>query len=579
MQPQCDGGPSAQAGPPEVHVSFKCPVQGCNRSYYELWKLRAHCRAPPRKSSRHGGHGCELSHCPRCGRELSPSQPHLGCLNGLAAPRQAVKRRRQQTKNQEERSLRRSVSSEEAVPPAQQLALRRAISTDAAVPPLPKQLDTVQRTSSSPAIASAATPAAQPPTMLMAPLPPPKPSPAPAAPPVSSPPAQQQSSAPPAPQQQQQEAELAAACLQAVAANPAALEAIKVAAARSRQGGPQQAEAGRLPLEQVVTAFVRAIMDTQQMQAETLTTKTLAAAEAPKQQDQQQPQHSSDVSYSGNLSSSAPLLLSHPTAQHRHCDSPTTNQLPPPDYATVVQSPAGAAATAATAATSAIDHAVHSSAATQSFDSQQDGVFTSALQELVAEYKAGMPASASCSQVRYGQHWPAPAAAAPQQQLPAGSTGSAWSNPAADSSATGGGQQLAQDVWAAQLPPLPPRPPHHQQPLHHHAQMYCPPQPHPQPQPQPQWQTHPTCGNWGLAERQPTIGELDLGCLSYGEYMTSGGPTPGSLHAGGHDTCLAGMQGVQGADWLQDIEWAAKPIDGQPCSTPHDSAASFASML
>lgn len=65
---------------------------------------------------------------------------------------------------------------------------------------------------------------------------------------------------------QQQEAELAVACLRAVASNPAALERIKAAAAQGRQqGGSQQPEAEQLPLEQLVTAFVRAIMDTQQV--------------------------------------------------------------------------------------------------------------------------------------------------------------------------------------------------------------------------------------------------------------------------------------------------------------------------
>lgn len=66
----------------------------------------------------------------------------------------------------------------------------------------------------------------------------------------------------------QQESDLAAACLQAVAENPAALARIKAAASHSQQPAPQQAAgtqpAPRLPIEQLVAAFVRAIMETTQ---------------------------------------------------------------------------------------------------------------------------------------------------------------------------------------------------------------------------------------------------------------------------------------------------------------------------
>lgn len=72
----------------------------------------------------------------------------------------------------------------------------------------------------------------------------------------------------------EQQAELAAACLRAVAENSAALASIKAAAAASRQAGWGQAAATgqphsagapppRLPIEQLVKAFVQAIFETQ----------------------------------------------------------------------------------------------------------------------------------------------------------------------------------------------------------------------------------------------------------------------------------------------------------------------------
>lgn len=68
----------------------------------------------------------------------------------------------------------------------------------------------------------------------------------------------------------EQEAELAAACLRAVADNAAALSGIKTAAAASRaaaaaaqQGHNTAGVPPRLPIEQLVTAFVKAIFETQ----------------------------------------------------------------------------------------------------------------------------------------------------------------------------------------------------------------------------------------------------------------------------------------------------------------------------
>lgn len=144
-------------------------------------------------------------------------------------------------------------------------------------------------------------------------------------------------------------------------------------------------------------------------------------------------------------------------------------------------------------------------------------------------------------------------AAAPLQQLPAASAGWEWPTAAADPFATGEAQQLVQNVWAAQTPPLlPPQPPQQQRPLHHQAQTYCVPQ---QLHPQPQWPAYLACGNWGAMERQPTIGDLDLGCLGYVDYTNGGAPPPGSLPVCGHGASQVDMQGVQAStDWLQDIE-------------------------
>lgn len=65
-----------------------------------------------------------------------------------------------------------------------------------------------------------------------------------------------------APAVSEQEAELAAACLRAVAENSVALASIKAAAAASRQQG-DGVQPPRLPIEQLVTAFVKAIFETQ----------------------------------------------------------------------------------------------------------------------------------------------------------------------------------------------------------------------------------------------------------------------------------------------------------------------------
>ncbi len=57
-------------------------------------RLRAHHRAPCRAAVGQGGHACELQECPHCSKQLVPGLPHVGCALGLAAPKQAAKRRR-----------------------------------------------------------------------------------------------------------------------------------------------------------------------------------------------------------------------------------------------------------------------------------------------------------------------------------------------------------------------------------------------------------------------------------------------------------------------------------------------------
>ena len=71
-------------------------VQGCNRSFAELWRLKVHFRAPPdvRGSGKERGHGTELKYCPKCGKELKPGKHHVGCTAGKSAPRQAAKRQK-----------------------------------------------------------------------------------------------------------------------------------------------------------------------------------------------------------------------------------------------------------------------------------------------------------------------------------------------------------------------------------------------------------------------------------------------------------------------------------------------------
>lgn len=72
-------------------------LQGCNRSFAELWRLKVHYRAPPdvRGSGKERGHGTELKWCPKCGKDLKPGKHHVGCSAGKSAPRQAAKRQRQ----------------------------------------------------------------------------------------------------------------------------------------------------------------------------------------------------------------------------------------------------------------------------------------------------------------------------------------------------------------------------------------------------------------------------------------------------------------------------------------------------
>lgn len=75
---------------------FYCPYPGCTRSFAELWRLKVHYRAPPdvRGSGKERGHGTELQHCPKCGKELKPGKHHVGCYAGRSGQRQAVKRSR-----------------------------------------------------------------------------------------------------------------------------------------------------------------------------------------------------------------------------------------------------------------------------------------------------------------------------------------------------------------------------------------------------------------------------------------------------------------------------------------------------
>lgn len=82
-------------------------LQGCNRSFAELWRLKVHFRAPPdvRGSGRERGHGTELQYCPKCGKDLKPGKHHVGCTAGKTAPRQAAKRRRQTNETTEDDDL------------------------------------------------------------------------------------------------------------------------------------------------------------------------------------------------------------------------------------------------------------------------------------------------------------------------------------------------------------------------------------------------------------------------------------------------------------------------------------------
>lgn len=91
MKPKAEG-PSTPKDPDR----FYCPFPGCNRSFAELWRLKVHYRAPPdiRGSGKERGHGTELTHCPKCGKNLKPGKHHVGCSAGKTAPRQATRRAR-----------------------------------------------------------------------------------------------------------------------------------------------------------------------------------------------------------------------------------------------------------------------------------------------------------------------------------------------------------------------------------------------------------------------------------------------------------------------------------------------------
>ena len=76
---------------------FYCPYPGCTRSFAELWRLKVHYRAPPdvRGSGKERGHGTELQHCPKCGKELKPGKHHVGCYASRSGARQPAKRPRE----------------------------------------------------------------------------------------------------------------------------------------------------------------------------------------------------------------------------------------------------------------------------------------------------------------------------------------------------------------------------------------------------------------------------------------------------------------------------------------------------
>jgi hypothetical protein len=57
--PEAPPGMDAAEDDPEAKP-FQCPLPGCARAFTELWKLRAHCRAPARSAPGQGGHGEEL---------------------------------------------------------------------------------------------------------------------------------------------------------------------------------------------------------------------------------------------------------------------------------------------------------------------------------------------------------------------------------------------------------------------------------------------------------------------------------------------------------------------------------------
>ncbi len=72
---KCPGHVVGTAPQPSDEPTYSCPYTGCNRTFVDFWRLKAHYKAPPDANGPSGGHGMNLLHCPKCSQLLEEGPP------------------------------------------------------------------------------------------------------------------------------------------------------------------------------------------------------------------------------------------------------------------------------------------------------------------------------------------------------------------------------------------------------------------------------------------------------------------------------------------------------------------------
>lgn len=114
--------------------AFKCPFDGCQRRFSELWRCKVHHRGPA-DGSPNSGHSVELMHCPRCNVELSTVKHVCMPEQSTSKPSQAKRQRHEVSRQEAKCPVEQPAPQRRQVAPADEAKMHEAEQGPAAAPP------------------------------------------------------------------------------------------------------------------------------------------------------------------------------------------------------------------------------------------------------------------------------------------------------------------------------------------------------------------------------------------------------------------------------------------------------------